>query len=86
MDWPDGIHVSVVFENAGAIGQDQRVDGSAWVDSPEAVNEWLTWFDVLQPVLEGRDLESFEVGLRDHRQREKAMLPIWETRINDLSK
>ena len=45
VDWPDGIHVSVVCENAAAVGPDQCVDGSVWEDSPEAVEKWLTWFD-----------------------------------------
>jgi hypothetical protein len=86
VDWPDGIHVSVVCENAGASGPDRRVDGSAWEDSPEAVQEWLAWFDALQPVLAGRDLEIFESSLLANRLREKEMLSIWEARLNDLSK
>jgi hypothetical protein len=53
VDWPDGIHVSVVCESAGAGGPDQCVDGSVWEDSPEAVQKWLTWFDAFQPVLTG---------------------------------
>jgi len=86
VDWPDGIPVSVACKNAGAGDPDRRVDGSAWEDSPEAVREWLAWFDALQPVFAGRDVESFEASLRANRQREKEMLSIWETRLNNLSK
>jgi len=86
VDWPDGIQVSVVCENAGVGNPDRCVDGSAWEDSPEAVREWLAWFDTIQPVLAGHDLETFETGLRANRQREKEILPIWEARLNDLRK
>jgi len=86
VDWPDGIHVSVVRENAGTGGSDQCVDGSVWEDSPEALQKWLAWFDALQPVLTGRDLENFEDSLRANRLREKEMLPDWEAKINNLSK
>jgi hypothetical protein len=76
----------VAREHAGAEGSDQRVDGSAWDDSPEAVQEWLAWFDAFRPVFEGRDLENFEASLHANRLREKEMLPIWEARLNNLSK
>ncbi len=85
VDWPDGVHVSVVRENAVAEGPDQCVDGSAWNDSPEALPKWLAWFDALQPVFVGRDLESFEDTLRANRQREKQMLSLWEAKLNNLS-
>jgi hypothetical protein len=86
VDWPDGIQVSVVCENARAGGPDQRVDGSAWEDAPGAVQEWLAWFDAFQPVFAGRDLESFEASLHTNRRREKEILSLWETRLDNLSK
>ena len=86
VDWPNGIHVNVVCENAGAGGPDQCMDGSVWEDTPEAVQKWLAWFDTLQPVLTGRDLENFEASLRANRQREKEMLPDWVAKMDNLSK
>ena len=86
VDWPDGVHVSVVCESGAAVGPDQCVDGSVWEDSPEAVQKWLAWFDALPPVLTGHDLENFEASLRANRLREKEMLPDWEAKINNLSK
>ena len=86
VDWPDGAHVSVVCENAGAGHFDQCADGSSWEDSPEAAKKWLAWFDAGQPVFAGRELEEFEASLRTNRQREKELLPTWEARLDDLSR
>jgi hypothetical protein len=75
VDWPDGIQVNVVCENAEAKNFDQRVDGSSWEDSPEATQKWLAWFDASQPVFEGRELEKFEASLRANREQERELLP-----------
>jgi len=67
VDWPEGTHVKIVCESGGH-GElaDVCFDGSLWEDSPEAIQRWRDWFDSLEPVFTGEELQHFEAGLRRH--------------------
>lgn len=43
--------------------RDDCVDGSIWEDDQNAIAEWLKWFDNLEPVFSGRELEEFDAAL-----------------------
>ncbi len=85
VDWPEGTHVVCEY---GA--QPERVDfccdGSPWQDSPEAIQRWAEWFDSLEPVLTGQELERFESELRSARDEQQPLLPKWQERIDNLHK
>lgn len=91
VDWPDGSPVKVVClsETPDAVqsdGQDFCFDGSACEDTPDAVRQWIEWFDSLEPALSGAELERFEQNLRAARNDEKALLPNWQRRADNLVK
>jgi hypothetical protein len=86
VDWPDGVPVEVICKNAEESQPDRCVDGSLWDDSPEGRLKWLAWFDSLEPVLTGRELENFDAFLRENREKQKEILHLWEARIDNLSK
>jgi len=87
VDWPEGIHVEVVCESdAHGAAEDVCLDGSAWQNSPEAIQTWNDWFDSLEPVFTGEELARFEAELRSARADQKVVLPQWEQRIARLPK
>jgi hypothetical protein len=86
VDWPDGAPVEVVCKNAEESQSDICVDGSPWDDSPEGVQKRLAWFDSGEPMFTGKELENFEAILRENREKQKELLPLWEARIDKLSK
>lgn len=87
VDWPEGMHVKIVCESGGNSQlSDVCLDGSPWEDSDEAIQTWRDWFDSLEPVFTGEELEHFEAELRSSREAQKALLPQWEHRIGNLRK
>jgi hypothetical protein len=87
VDWPEGMHVKIVCESGARVAlADVCLDGSPWDDSPEAILRWRDWFDSLEPVFTGRELERFEAELRSVREEQKALLPRWDERIANLLK
>lgn len=91
VDWLDGMPVEVVCESATQIGAEREgvdicVDGSAWEETPEAVQRWVEWFDSLEPALTGREMEAFEADLRSARDEQKALLRSWQERIDNRLK
>lgn len=91
VDWPDGMPVKVLCECGPEIaaaweGADLCFDGSPWEDTPGAVQNWVQWFDSLQPVLTGQELERFEAGVRSARDEQKVLLPKWQEKIDNLRK
>ena len=53
---------------------------------PERFAQYLEWFDSLQPVLTGPELERFEADVRSARRRTKSTAPKWQERIDNLRK
>jgi hypothetical protein len=47
-DWPEGSRV--VVERVGEEGT-IGIPEEAWTDSPEAIAEWLGWYDSLEPLI-----------------------------------
>ena len=91
VDWPDGSPVKVLCLTEAQLAgetdrQDVCFDGSPSEDTPEAVRQWIEWFDSLEPVLSGAELEAFEQNLRSARDEQKALLPNWQRRVDDLVK
>jgi hypothetical protein len=47
VDWPEGAKVEVVLVEPGErIGLTE----SEWSDTPEAIEEWIRWYDSLEPL------------------------------------
>ena len=87
VDWPEGMHVQIARESGGSGGQaDVCLDGSFSEDSPQGVQKWCDWFDSLEPVFTGEELERFEAELGSARTEQKALLPVLEERIANLLK
>ena len=85
VDWPDGTHVVCEY-GAQPEHVDFFFDGSPWEDTPEAIQRWAEWFDSLEPVLTGQELERFESELRSARDEQKLRLPKGQERIDNLHK
>src|SRR3989442_1232444 len=86
VDWPEGMSVCVLSPNgAKGEGLDFNFDGSPCEETPEALQRWAAWFDSLEPVLSGEDLEHFEADLRSARKEQQTLLPSWQKRIDDLT-
>ncbi len=83
VDWPEGTHVVCEY-GAQTEHVDFYFDGSPWEDTPEAVQRWVEWFDALEPVLTGQELERFELELRSARDKQKPLLAKWQERIDKL--
>ena len=52
--FPDGTEVEVVCASL----PDRAVAGEILKDSPEALTQWLNWFDSLSPVFTGEELKG----------------------------
>jgi hypothetical protein len=66
VDWPEGCRLLVEPElvDAKAIG----VGEAEWSNSPEAISDWLAWYDSLEPL----EITSDEAAdLADWRQKVK---------------
>jgi hypothetical protein len=68
VDWPEGCRLVVEPEAAEARPGEARDE--VWSNSPEAVADWLAWYDSLEP-LEITAAEQAE--LADWRQRVKEL-------------
>jgi hypothetical protein len=87
VDWPDGVRVNVVCDsNNKASLIDLCIDGSKWEDTPEAKAQWTEWFDSLNPVFTGRELERFEAELAALREEQKSLSGKWQEKIENLVK
>ena len=87
VDWPEGAQVKVVCEkNHNTDSMDICIDGSKWEDTPEARRTWIEWHDSLEPVFTGRELTDFELAQKKVREEQKALLPKWQEKIENLLK
>src|SRR6266446_4837062 len=83
VDWPDGIPVEVHRKVEGQHQAndeqvDQCFDGSTSEDTPEGVHRWIEWFDSLEPIFTGPELERFEAELCAGRNEQSALFPHWQ--------
>jgi hypothetical protein len=69
VDWPEGCRLVIEPEVSEATPMD--VSDEAWSDSPEAVADWLAWYDSLEPL--------------EITAAEKADLADWRQRIKDYT-
>jgi hypothetical protein len=66
VDWPEGCRLIVERASAG--------DGDAaqedWHNTPEAIAEWLTWYDSLEPLVftpeEEADIAAWRQKIKEH--------------------
>jgi hypothetical protein len=86
VDWPNGTQVDVLCEQAYSDTQDMTVGGSAWQDTPQARKAWLEWFNTLEPVLEGPELQAFEDSLKQAREEQRKLLPKWLEQTDNIHK
>jgi hypothetical protein len=82
VDWPEGMAVDV---SRGDQRNEFYFDGSQCNDTAEGIQKWLDWFDSLEPVLTGEELDKFEANLRSARDAQKALLPKWEAKLDNLA-
>ena len=69
VDWPDGCRLVVEPEVLEATAVDVRDE--AWSDSPEAVADWLAWYDSLEPL--------------EFTPEENAELVAWRQKVKDYT-
>jgi len=50
-EWPDGTEVLVQPVERGERGDCFGIREDDWPDTPEAVAEWLQWYDSLEPLI-----------------------------------
>jgi hypothetical protein len=68
-DWPDGTEVIVQpIEPGETFG----VQEQAWADTPEAIAEWLGWYDSLEPLMfTDQERAAWEAARREQKEFEK---------------
>jgi hypothetical protein len=68
VDWPEGCRLLVEPNPA----QDETSETSAddWSDSPEAIADWLAWYDSLEPLIftpeEQTNLEAWRRTIKEY--------------------
>jgi hypothetical protein len=66
IDWPEGCRLRIEPDSAQpATSEDHAED---WSNAPEAVADWLAWYDSLEPLVFTPEEEA---DLRDWRRRVK---------------
>ena len=81
-DWPDGCRVIVEpapdVENLGIREQD-------WADTPEAIAEWLQWYESLEPLLMTSEEEAnWRTARKTQREHDIATLEERTERIERI--
>jgi hypothetical protein len=66
VDWPEGCRLRIEPEPGPPEAGDDPAEG--WSDSPEAIADWLAWYDSLEPLV---FTPAEEADLRDWRRRVK---------------
>ena len=85
VDWAPGTTVHVTRDsNSQRFGEDVCLGGSKWDDSPEAIQDWIDWFDSLVPVFTGEELAQFESELGAARDQQRALLSGWSEKVAHL--
>jgi hypothetical protein len=69
-EWPDGTEVIVqplVREDRLGVREED------WPDTPEAIAEWLAWYDALEPLIfTEEERAAWETARREQKEFEKA--------------
>lgn len=69
-DWPDGTEVIVQPVHSSDTFGPREED---WSDTPEAVAEWLKWYDSLEPLIfTDQERAAWEAARREQKEFEKA--------------
>lgn len=69
LDWPDGTEVIV---RPACDEESFGIREAAWPNTPEAVAEWLKWYDSLEPlVFTDEERAAWETARRDQKEFEK---------------
>ncbi len=81
VNWPDGCEVLVELvreeESLGIREED-------WRDTPEAIAEWLRWYDSLEPLAMTAEEEAeWKAALKQQREYDKSK---WEERCNRIER
>ena len=67
VDWPEGCRLMIEPENVGTMSV--GASDEDWSNSPEAVADWLAWYDSLEP-LEFTPEEQADLAERRHKIKE----------------
>jgi len=77
-DWPEGCRLRIEPLEQGALG----IREEDWSNSPEAIGDWLKWYDSLEPLEFTREEE---MDLAAWRQEVKAYtMANMDKRVEDL--
>jgi hypothetical protein len=68
-DWPDDTEVIVEPVAAEAMIGMREVD---WSNTPEAIIDWLRWYDTLEPFLSPEDEAEWIAALQAQKEFDKA--------------
>jgi|SRR6516164_500173 hypothetical protein len=56
-----------------------------WEDTPEAIDEWLRWYDSLEPLkMKQSDWARWEASRQAHKEYEKANFEKWARKLEKL--
>lgn len=67
-DWPDGCRLRIEpLDQQGALGMHEE----DWSNTPEAISDWLSWYDSLEPL--------------EFTAEEEAELEAWRRRAKEFS-
>ncbi len=69
VDWPEGYRLRIEPDAVEAESDEIREDD--WSNSPEAITDWLSWYDSLEPLI--------------FTPEEEAELAAWHRQVNEYT-
>jgi hypothetical protein len=79
-DWPNDAEVLVELINSSK-GLGMREE--EWSDTPEAIAQWLQWYETIEPFLSPEDEAAWHAALKAQEDYEKA---IFNSRADELKR
>jgi hypothetical protein len=82
VEWPEGCRVVIELE---AREDTLGIREEDWPTTPEALADWLAWFDSLEPVeLTPEEEAAWQADRKTRKEWEKANFKKWSRQIEEL--
>jgi hypothetical protein len=83
VDWPEGYRLLVEPDLAPSAQIGMREE--EWSNSPEAIADWLAWYDSLEPLIFAPEEEAeWEGARRAQKEFEKAHFEEWAEKLRRM--
>lgn len=76
VDLPEGAHVQVTLDPAPARSgetEDFSMDGRPWPKTDAEIQEWIAWFDALEPIMTEEEYQRFTTEREEQRRQQQLL-------------